>query len=185
MTRTGRDSRLTKLVLLREASAANAHVAAFGENGKRYGEAARNFNAKHLFIQTATRKSVRDRYKRLQERFYKSYKLNQRLSGVDGEIGEVEELLMAVPEARDDLAVKRTAKKTAQQETDREKEMIGQALVDMSLKRKTAEDTSEDSIDEVPAIAKKTNRVKRMESGAEMERFGVHLRARSASRALR
>ena len=47
-TRTGRHSRYTAeedFVLLRELSAANSHVAALGENGKRYGEAASNFKA--------------------------------------------------------------------------------------------------------------------------------------------
>ena len=54
--------------------------------------------------------------------------------------------------------------------------MIGQALVEMSLKRRTADDKSEESIEEVPTSAKKTKRVKRMESGGEMERFRAHLR---------
>ena len=84
-TRTGRHSRVTAeedRVHLREVSAANAHVAAFGENGKRYGDAASNFNANPTVVQTVTWKSVRDRYKRLQEQFDKSYNANQRLSGV-------------------------------------------------------------------------------------------------------
>ena len=135
-TRTGRHSRFSAeedLVLLREVSAANAHDAACGENGKRYGDAASNFNANLTVVQTVTWKSVRDRYKRVQEQFDKSDNANQRLSGVGGEIGEMEELLMGMREACDDLAVQKTAKKTAQQETDREKEMIGQALVEMSL----------------------------------------------------
>ena len=177
--RTGRHSRFTAeedLALLREVSAANAHVAAFGENGKRYGDAASNFNANPSVFQTVTWKSVRDRYKRLQEQFHKSDNANQRLSGVGGEVGEIEELLMEMREARDDLAVQKTAKKTAQQETDREKEIIGQALVEMSLKRRASDNAREESIEEFPSSAKKTKRLKRMESGGEMELFGAHLR---------
>ena len=63
----------------------------------------------------------------------------------------------------------------AQQETDREKEMIGQALVEMSLKRRTADNASEEAIEEVLGSAKKTKGMKQMESGGEMERFGAHL----------
>ena len=100
-------------MLLREVLAANAHDAALGENGKRYGEAAGNFNANISVVQTVTWKSVRDCYKRLQEHFDKSDNANQRLSGVGGEIGEMEELLMSMREARDDLSVPKTAKKTA------------------------------------------------------------------------
>ena len=178
-TRTGRHSRYIAeeyLVLLREVSAANAHVAAFGENCKRYVDAASNFNANLSVVQTVTWKSVRDRYKRLQEQFDKSNNANQRLSGVPGEIREMKELLIAMPEAHVDLSVQKTAKKTAQQETGLEKEIIGQALVEMSLKRRSADDAREESAEEVPASAKNTKRVKRMESGGEMERFGAHLR---------
>ena len=178
-TKTGRHSRFTaeeNLVLLREVSAANAHVAAFGENGKRYGDAASNFNANPTVAQTVTWKSVRDRYKRPKEQFDKRDNANQFVSGVGRESGEMEELLMEMQEARDDLAVQKTAKKTTQQETDREKEMIGQELVEMSLKRRTADHASKESMKDVPASAKKTKRLKQMESGGEMERFGAHLR---------
>lgn len=144
-TRTGRYSRFTAeedLVLLREVLAANAHVAAFGENGKQYGEAARKFNANHSVVQAVTWNSMRDSYKRLQEQFDKSDNANQHLSNVGREIGEMGDQLLATREARDDMAVQKTGKKTTQQETDREKAMIGQVLVEMSLKRRTAENTS-------------------------------------------
>ena len=91
-TRTGRHSRFTAeedLVLLREVSAANAHVVAFGQNGTQYRDAASNFNENPSVVQTVTWKSVRDSYKRVQEQFDKSDNANQRLSGVSGEIGEM------------------------------------------------------------------------------------------------
>ena len=76
-------------------------------------------------IQTVTWKSVSDRYTRLQEQFDQSGNANQRLSDVGGEMGEMEEPLMAMREVGNDLGVHKTAKKTAQQGTDRQKEMIG------------------------------------------------------------
>ena len=79
-------------------------------------------------------------------------------------------------EACDDLVEKKTAKRIAQEMTDCEKEMTGQALVDMSLKRKTAYYTSIESVEEILASAKKAKRVKRMEGRGEMGRFGSHLR---------
>ena len=61
---------------------------------------------------------------------------------------------MAMQDARDDMAVQKTAKKTSQQEMYREKEMVSQALMTISLNRRTADDTSEESIEEVPASSK-------------------------------
>ena len=58
----------------------------FGENGKSYEEAASNFNSNPSISLTVTWKSKRERYKRLQKQFYKSYTANQLLSGVRGEI---------------------------------------------------------------------------------------------------
>lgn len=83
---------------------------------------------------------------------------------------------MAMREARDDLDVTKAENMTAEQEMDRENEIIGQALVDMPLKRRTADDTSERSIEEFTSSANKTKRLKRMESGGDMERFGTNLR---------
>ena len=121
------------LILLREFSAANAHVAAFGESGMRYEEAASHFNANPSVSQSFTWKTVRNCYKRRQAQFYKTDNASQRLSSVGGEIEAMEELLMAMRQARDFPTVTNTAKKNARQETDRKKEMIGQALVEMSL----------------------------------------------------
>ena len=68
---------------------------------------------------------MRDRYKRLQEKFDRNDNANQRISGVGGEVSEMEELLMAMREARDDLDMEKNAKNTAELELDRRKEAVG------------------------------------------------------------
>ena len=73
------------------------HVSAFGEARRRYQEAANNLNTTVSVAQNVTGKTVRDRYKRLQEKFDRNDNANQRMSGVGREVGEMEELLMAIP----------------------------------------------------------------------------------------
>ena len=50
-----------------------------------------------------TCKSVRDHYGRIQEKFDKRDNCERRMSGIGGEVGETDELLMEMRQARDDI----------------------------------------------------------------------------------
>ena len=64
LSKQGRHSRFTAeedIAVLREVSATNAHVSAFGEARKRYEEAANNLNATASVALNVSWKTVRDR----------------------------------------------------------------------------------------------------------------------------
>ena len=57
------------------------------------------------------------------------------MSGTGGEVRALNELLMYMRQAREDLLATKTAEKTAQRECDQEKDRIGRALVVSTKKR--------------------------------------------------
>ena len=62
-------------------------------------------------------KTVQDRYKRHQEWFVKEDNINVKLSGVgSGELGEMNELLSRIREARDELLKIKEADRTTKKE---------------------------------------------------------------------
>ena len=81
---------------------------------------------------------------KLQEKIDRSYNTNQRISGVSGEVSEMEEFLMAIPEARDDLDIEKNAKITAQFELYRRNKAVGTVLVRRSFKRWSSVQASDD-----------------------------------------
>lgn len=66
-----------------------------------------------------------DRYKRLQERFDKYDNIESRMSGVGGGMGEAQELLSTMREARVDFEGQPTAKQKRAMEEDDRKEWFG------------------------------------------------------------
>jgi len=102
-TRLGRRPKFTAsddLVLLREVSAARAHVAPNGATRERFDIAARRSNATKKLSCTVTWKAVQDRYKRLQQRYNTRDAIDQQMSGIGGEVGEMEELLSTMKEEK-------------------------------------------------------------------------------------
>lgn len=175
--KAGRHSRFTcdeDLIIVREVAAARAHIAGFGETRRKFENVAANVNENPSMNQKVTWKSVQDRYKRLQADFDKSDKRNQMMSGVGGEVGELEELLMEMREARDDMDSKKGADRAAQKAADEEKERVGQELVAASLKRKQADvEEIEVSTDDETPRKKRTSR-RTVENAAEKDlgKFG-------------
>eukprot|EP00171_Calliarthron_tuberculosum_P003464 IDg3464t1 len=86
-------------------------------------------------------------------------------------------------EARDDLAVQITAKKTAQQDIESEKERASQALVDMSLKRKSADDGSCEYLKERQKICFERDRAAEDRAERDLDRSRTSRRARESSKA--
>lgn len=67
-------------------------------------------------------KNVQDRDKRLQKWFDKADSINEKLSGMGGgELGEVNELLLQMREAREDMLKRKATEKNATKKEEEEK----------------------------------------------------------------
>ena len=138
-------------------------------------------NANAVVVAPVTWKSVRDRYKRIQEQFDKADNANQKMPGVGGDVGEMDELLMEMRQKRDDIAAEKTADKDAQRQRDAEKERIGNALMVVATKGKSEEtvEVHSDSDGEVavgrPVKKSKTRAVSNI-PGNGLASFRVNLR---------
>ena len=124
---------------------------------------------------------MRDRYKWIQEQFDKADNAIQKMSGVRGDVGEMDELLMEMRQKRDDIAAEKTADKDAQRQRDAEKGRIGNALMVVATKRKSEEtvEVHSDSDGEVavgrPVRKSKTRAVSNI-PGDGLASFRVNLR---------
>jgi hypothetical protein len=82
-----------------------------------------------------TSKSIQDRYVKLQKIYDRGDAAQRKMSGVGGDVGELDELLAGVQEARDDLQTNRAAERSAAREQEEAKERIGKELVVRALNR--------------------------------------------------
>ena len=126
--RTGRRPKFTPdddLVLVREVAAERAHIAPNGATKERFETASKKANATRRLTCPVTWKSVQDRYKRIQARFDEHDKIDGLMSGVGGDLGEMQELLSSMKEARQDLLNSKSASRKAAQEREAEKERLG------------------------------------------------------------
>jgi hypothetical protein len=80
-----------------------------------------------------TSKSIQDRYVKLQTLYDRGDAAQQKMLGVCGEVGELEELLGEMQEARDDLETQQAAQRAAANEREEAKEHIGKELVVRAL----------------------------------------------------
>ena len=145
-SRTGRRPKFTPdddLVLVREVAAAKAHIAPNGATKERFETAAKKSNATKRLSCAVTWKSVQDRYKRIQSRFDERDKIDGLMSGVGGEVGEMEELLSAMREARQDLLNSRSASRRAAQERETEKERLGAIVRARAMTRERPANSSD------------------------------------------
>ena len=124
------------LVIVREVVAAGTDLAAFGETRGKFQEAAGKENENAAVLEKVSWKTVRDRYKRIQDQFDKRDSCERRMSGTGSKFGELDELVMDMRQARQDLFATKTAEKNAQRERDEEKDRIDMALVASATKRK-------------------------------------------------
>ena len=182
--RRGRRPKFTPaedLILVREVAAAKAHISVFGEKGGRYAKAAENANGNTALLSKVTGKSIQDRYIKLQAAFDKGDAKEFKMSGMGGEVGEIEELLAMMKEARDDLDKQQKAETDAKKERDEEKERLGNELVARALQRtgRTSSDGEDEEDAEAPSKAKRAKRNNKNTAdpfSGEMERFAECLR---------
>jgi hypothetical protein len=136
--RRGRRPKFTAeedLIIVREVSASKAHIASFGTKRELFAVAAERANANPAMKTSVSSKSIQDRYVKLQTLFDRGDAAQRKMSGVGGEVGELEELLCEMQEARDDLETQQVAQRTAAREREEAKERIGKELVVRALRR--------------------------------------------------
>ena len=136
--RRGRRPKFTAkedLIIAREVSASKVHIASFGTKRERFAVAAERANANPAMHINVTSMSIQDRYVKLQTLHDRGDAAQRKMSGVGGEVGELEELLGEMQEARDDLDTQQAAQRTAAKEREEAKEWIGEELVVRALHR--------------------------------------------------
>lgn len=102
----GRKSNFTTpkdLTIAQEVAAAEAHVAPYGKTLYRFEQAAEKANSNPNFDHTVTGKNIQDRFKTLLEDFSTCDLKYKVMSGVDGEIEELDDLLGDILEAKKSL----------------------------------------------------------------------------------
>eukprot|EP00171_Calliarthron_tuberculosum_P017460 IDg17460t1 len=91
------------ITIVWEVSAAKAHLAPFGDVLKRFATAAERANKNQNLKNKVTTKRLQDRFKKLMDVFEKKDASERMMSGISGQIGEVEDLLGSILEAQKDL----------------------------------------------------------------------------------
>ena len=133
--RRSRFSKDDDLVHIREVSAAKSHIAPNSKVRDRFEIAAFKPNAKKRLRYVETWKAVQDRYKSLQDYFVKYENIECRLSGVEREMGEAEELLSAMREARVDFEGQRNTKRKRAMDEDERRERLGAIIWRLATER--------------------------------------------------
>ena len=176
------------LIILREVAAANAHVAGYGEIQKSFAVATENANCNPSLSAKVTAKSLQDRYKKLLENFRRADAADRRMSGVGGEMCEMDELLGMMEEARNDVQEKQSALKLARERQDAEKERLGKELVSRSLARRKSDGVDIEAgesfcnDDEPPRTKRKLGKRGEKETIGELASFGESLRQADIAR---
>jgi hypothetical protein len=91
------------LIIARDVSASKAHIASFGTKRERFAAAADRANSNPDMRTNVTSKSIQDRHVKLQALYERDDAAQRKMSGVGDEVGELEELLGSMQEARADL----------------------------------------------------------------------------------
>lgn len=142
----GRRSRFTfeeDLLLIREVAACKAHIARNGETKDMFELAAVKANATKRLHCSISWKSLQDRYKRIQARFDRDDRTEQRMSGIGGEVSEMDEILAIMKEERDDLNVQRNEKKDKEDKRMKEKERLGSVIRMRATERRSVRDAED------------------------------------------
>lgn len=137
-TRTGRRPKFSKghdLIIIRDVAAARAHLALNGATKERFDIAAKRSNATTKLSCTVTWKAVQDKYKRVQQGFDERDAVDQRMSGIGGEVDEMDELLMGMKEERADFRAHKDAVRKAVEAPEAEKERVGVLVCARAMSR--------------------------------------------------
>jgi hypothetical protein len=106
------------LIIALEFSASKAHIASFGTKRERFSAAAERANSNPEMRTNVTSKSIQDRYVKLHALYERDDAAQRKMLGVGGEVGELEELLGTMQEARADLETQKTAERSAAREME-------------------------------------------------------------------
>ena len=131
----GRKSTFTAeedLLIAREVAARKGHIADFGRKGATFDEVRKGLVSTGIIKQDVEAKSIQDRYNRMQREFDKKDRKHSKMSGLDGEATEVDELLSSMKEARDDLLKQKEAEGTKAKEIEERKLAAGRRMVTMA-----------------------------------------------------
>jgi hypothetical protein len=127
-----------------------------------------------------TSKSIQDRYVKIQAIYERDDAAQQNMSGVDGEVGELEELLGTMQEARADLETQKAAERSAAREREEAKERIGKEFVLKALQRDSRNDEEGSSGSDFELKQPRTKKSKRATTENNIEKdmkgFGECLR---------
>ena len=178
-SKAGRQSRFSTaqdLVIVPEVTAAGAHLAAFGETRGKLQEAAGKVNENAAVHEKVSWKTVRDCYKHILDQLDKRDICERRMSGIGGEVGQLDELLMDMQQAREDLLATMTAEKTGQRERDEEKDRIGKALVASATKRNPTDSGRNTEGEDGPTPKKAKSKSARAAPSMDMAAFSLNLR---------
>lgn len=104
-------SPMHNLIIVREVSAAKAHLVPFGEAHKRFSTAAVRANENPNLSAKVTSKRLQDRYKNLIEAFEKCDTGERVMSGVGCEVGHIQDLMGAMVDTQKDLNATKTCER--------------------------------------------------------------------------
>lgn len=128
------------IIIVREVSASKAHIAPFGEVLSRCAEAAHRANANPNLSAPVSSKRLQDRYKKLMDAFAKKDRQERMMSGIGGEVGELNELLGELLEAQEDLRATKDADRASKIEQERRKNDAGKELMSAAVRRSPLSD---------------------------------------------
>lgn len=183
--RRSKFSTAENLIIIQEVAASKAHIAPHGETMARFKEADIKANANPSFAHSVNAKSIQDRFLRLVEDFETRDAQDKVMSGVGGEIGEVDALLGDIVEARKDLETKKKGDADAKSDQEQKKLAAGREIILQSLKNKAkrGKGSSSDTDSDTPKeVTPKKRRVGRMEDQDGMAAFGEAIKASDLAR---
>ena len=97
------------------------------------------------------------------------------MSGIGGEVGEMDELLMEMRQARDDILAQKACEKTAQRKREDEKDQIGKELVASASKHNKEGSQSALDDEEMRSAGKNARKGLRVASSMDMAAFSLNL----------
>ena len=169
----GRKSKFTAsqdLIIAQEVAAAEAHVAPHGETLSRFEKASKMANENPNFGHKVTGKNIQDRFKKPLDDYSRRNGRDRNMSGTGRELGELDQLLEDLLEAKRDREAKNDVDAKEKADQDNKKLEAGQELVLQILKGKGRRGKESSSDDERP------EKKRRVDLADGMQELGVALK---------